>query len=115
APGAMTSASWPLAARYSNTRRTELVTPLTFGRNDSATIATRMRLIISMSYHRGGEPWMALSRTLFNSWIKESEFRLTQSAVTGLTDPSSVVRGARLPTIITLRSVLPHLQRGAPG
>jgi hypothetical protein len=39
--GAMTSVSWPVRRRCSSTRSTELETPLTLGRNDSATIATR--------------------------------------------------------------------------
>ena len=39
--GAMTSTSCPVRRRCSITRSTELVTPLTFGRKDSATIATR--------------------------------------------------------------------------
>ena len=39
--GAMTKASCPVRRRCSSTRSTELETPLTLGRNDSATIATR--------------------------------------------------------------------------
>ena len=39
--GAITIASWPLAERVSRTRRTELVTPFTWGRKDSVTTATR--------------------------------------------------------------------------
>ena len=39
--GAMTSASCPVRRRCSSTRSTELLTPLTFGRKLSATIATR--------------------------------------------------------------------------
>src|SRR5688500_12006975 len=39
--GAISSAAWPSAARCSRTRRTELVTPLTWGRNDSVTTRTR--------------------------------------------------------------------------
>src|SRR5947209_4410053 len=37
----MTSASWPVRRRCSSVRTTELLTPLTCGRKDSATIATR--------------------------------------------------------------------------
>ena len=40
--GAITMASCPVSCRCSKTRSTELVTPLTLGRKDSATIATRM-------------------------------------------------------------------------
>ena len=47
APGAITSASWPSRWRCSSTRRTEFVTPLTLGRKDSATMATRMGDMIS--------------------------------------------------------------------
>src|SRR3712207_4638287 len=39
----MTTASWPCRVSCSQTRRTELVTPLTCGRKDSLTIATRTR------------------------------------------------------------------------
>src|SRR3712207_994905 len=37
----MTTASWPCRVSCSQTRRTELVTPLTCGRKDSLMIATR--------------------------------------------------------------------------
>src|ERR1700759_615564 len=39
--GAMTMTSFPVRRRCSITRSTELVTPFTFGRKDSATMATR--------------------------------------------------------------------------
>ena len=47
APGATTIASCPSRWRCSSTLSTEFVTPLTLGRKDSATMATRMGDMIS--------------------------------------------------------------------
>ena len=52
--GAITSASCPLAANVSKTRRTELVTPFTWGRKDSVTTATRSESFMSEIVRRNG-------------------------------------------------------------
>src|ERR1700684_881851 len=50
----MTRASWPVRRRCSSVRTTELLTPLTCGRKDSATIATRT----SSRSQRGLSIWL---------------------------------------------------------
>ena len=44
--GAITKASWPWLRRYSRTLKTELVTPLIWGRKDSVTMTTRSGVLM---------------------------------------------------------------------
>lgn len=58
--GAITMASWPRSRRYSRTRMTEWVTPLTWGRNCSATSAILTVPRVGAAPHRSVTPrWPA--------------------------------------------------------